>query len=201
MEHILMSELGNTYKIVNGLFSHGFPAQVPNVCNDAGVTDASILSGHPDTASSLCYVAWHVVRFVYDVSVCFVKETLRQGLDRSCSWINQPEDLTSRKLLRVCPGRNPATFRLMAPGCDCWVAAELLDSPHSPVRQRRSYSRPDGVSMRSATFAGKFLIGPGSTENGAGTIATQSCMARPNALRAPCRTSFPPRLQAKRELL
>ena len=68
------------------------------------------------------YVAWHVVRFVYDVSVCFVKETLRQGLDRSCSWINQPEDLTSRKLLGVCPGRNPATFRLMAPGCDCWVA-------------------------------------------------------------------------------
>ena len=132
-----MSELGNTYKIVNGLFSHGLPAQVPNVCNDAGVTDASILSGHPDTASSLCYVAWHVVRFVYDVSVCFVKETLRQGLDRSCSWINQPEDLTSRKLLRVCPGRNPATFRLMAPGCDCWAAAELLDSPHSPVRQRR----------------------------------------------------------------
>ena len=132
-----MSELANTYTIVNGLFSHGFPAQVPYVCNDAGVTDASILSGHPDTASSLCYVAWHIVCFVYDVSVCFVKETLRQGLDRSCSWINQPEDLTSRKLLRVCPGRNPATFRLMAPGCDCWVAAELLDSPHSPVRQRR----------------------------------------------------------------
>jgi hypothetical protein len=135
--NMVTSDLVYTYKIVNGLFSHGLPAQVPNVCNDAGVTDASILSGHPDTASSLCYVAWHVVRFVYDVSVCLVKETLRQGLDRSCSWINQPEDLTSRKLLRVCPGRNPATFRLMAPGCDCWVAAELLDSPHSPVRQRR----------------------------------------------------------------
>ena len=68
-----MSELANTYTIVNGLFSHGFPAQVPYVCNDAGVTDASILSGHPDTASSLCYLAWHVVCFVYDVSVCFVK--------------------------------------------------------------------------------------------------------------------------------
>jgi hypothetical protein len=49
-----MSELANTYTIVNGLFSHGFPAQVPYVCNDAGVTDASILSGHPDTACSLC---------------------------------------------------------------------------------------------------------------------------------------------------
>ena len=51
MEHILMSELGNTYKIVNGLFSHGFPAQVPNVCSDNGVTDARVVGGHPDTAS------------------------------------------------------------------------------------------------------------------------------------------------------
>ena len=94
-EHILMSDLVNTYKIVNGLFSHGFPAQVPNVCNDVGVTDASIVSGHPDTASSLYYVAWNIVCFVYVVSVCFVKETLRQGLDRSWSWTNPPEDRTS----------------------------------------------------------------------------------------------------------
>ena len=151
----------------------------------------------------LHYFMWLGISYVLFMLCRYVlsKKLYVRGWVRPCSWTNQPEDRTSRKLLRVCPGRNPATFRLMAPGCDCWVAAELLDSPHSPVRQRRSYSRPDGVSMRSATFAGKFLIGPGSTENGAGTIATQSCMARPNALRAPCRTSLPPRLQAKRELL
>ena len=74
---------------------HGFPAQVPNVCNHVGVTDASIVSGHPDTASSLYYVAWNIVCFVSVVSVCFVKETLRQGLDRSWSWTNPPEDRTS----------------------------------------------------------------------------------------------------------
>ena len=86
VQTVLMSDLVNTYNIVNGLFSHGFRAQVPNVCNDVGVTDANIVSGHPDTASSLYYVAWNIVCFVYAVSVCFVKETLRQGLDRSWSW-------------------------------------------------------------------------------------------------------------------
>ena len=137
-----------------------------------------------------------IVCFVYVVSVCFVKETLRQGLDRSCSWTNQPENRTSRKLLRVCPGRNPATFRPAA------IAGPLQSCSIRRIRLSASAdARPDGVSMRSATCAGKLLIGPGSTENGAGTIATQSCMARPNALRAPCKTSLPPRLQAKREFL
>ena len=90
-----MSELVNTYKIFNGLFSHGFPAQVPNVCNDVGVTDASIVSGHPDTASSLYYVAWNIVCFVYVVSVCFVKINSTSGVG-SVLVVDKPtEDRTS----------------------------------------------------------------------------------------------------------
>ena len=49
--HMVTSDLVYKYKIVNGLFSHEFSAQVPYVCGDNGVMAARVLDGRPGTTS------------------------------------------------------------------------------------------------------------------------------------------------------
>ena len=85
IHNMVTSDLVYTCKIVNGLFSHEFSAQVPNVCGDNGVMAARVLYGRPGTASELYYVAWKIQCFLSIVLLCFAKQTPRT---------NPPEDRT-----------------------------------------------------------------------------------------------------------